>query len=361
MLFGLKLIKSTRLAVSISAVALALGLAACGPSPSTDDATDGEQGASGGSDLSGDIAIDGSSTVFPIPEAMAEEFQKANPGVRVTVGVSGTGGGFKKFCAGETDISDASRPIKKSEIEACEKGGIEYVELPIAYDAISVVVNPENDFAKCLTVEELNKMWAPDAKVDNWNQIRADFPDQKLTLYGPGTDSGTFDYFTDAINGEEGASRGDFTASEDDNVIVQGVSNDTGALGYFGLAYYEENQGKLKAVEIDDGDASNGEGCVGPSVETVDDSSYQPLARPIFIYVKKEAIARPEVKEFVDFYLATDNKSLVSEVGYIPMNEAIYTAVQARFEKEKTGSVFEGGSTVGVKLKDILEKEEKAK
>jgi phosphate transport system substrate-binding protein len=361
MFSGFKLINSTRLGVSISAVALALGLAACGDSSGTsEDTTGGDQSGSGGSDLTGDVAIDGSSTVFPITEAMAEEFQKANPDVRITVGVSGTGGGFKKFCAGETDISDASRPIKESEIEICEKAGIEYVELPVAYDAISVVVNPENDFAKCLTVEELNKMWEPEAKVDNWNQIRADFPDQKLTLYGPGTDSGTFDYFTDAINGEEGASRGDFTASEDDNVIVNGVSNDEGALGYFGLAYYEENQDNLKAVEIDDGDASNGEGCVTPSKETVDDSTYQPLARPIFIYVKKEAIARPEVKEFVDFYLATDSKELVSEVGYIPMTEPIYEAVQTRFENEKTGSVFEGGSTVGVKLKDILEKEEKA-
>ncbi len=364
MLLGLKLINSARLAVAISAVALALGLAACGDSSTTsEDTTGGDQGAtSGGSDLSGDIAIDGSSTVFPITEAMAEEFQKANPDVRITVGISGTGGGFKKFCAGETDISDASRPIKESEIELCQEGGIEYVELPVAYDAVSVVVNPENDFAACLTVEELNKMWEPDAQdeIDNWNQIRDDFPDQKLSLYGPGTDSGTFDYFTDAINGEEGASRGDFTASEDDNVVVQGVANDPGAIGYFGLAYYEENQGKLKAVEVDDGDDSNGEGCVTPSTETVDDGSYQPLARPIFIYVKKEAIARSEVKEFVDFYLATDSKDLVSEVGYIPMAEEIYTAVQTRFEDEKTGSVFDGGSTVGVNLKEVLGKEEKA-
>jgi len=362
MLLDFKLLNSARLAVSISAVALALGLAACGDSSTTSEngTNGGDETATEASDLSGDVAIDGSSTVFPITEAMAEEFQKANPDVRITVGVSGTGGGFKKFCAGETDISDASRPIKESEIELCEKGGIEYVELPVAYDAISVVANPDNDFATCLTVEELNKMWEPDSKIDNWNQVRDDFPDQKLSLYGPGTDSGTFDYFTDAINGEEGASRGDFTASEDDNVVVQGVSNDEGALGYFGLAYFEENQDKLKAVEIDDGDAENGDGCIAPSTETVDDTTYQPLARPIFIYVKKEAIARPEVKQFVDFYLATDSKELVSEVGYIPMPEEIYTAVQTRFENEKTGTVFDGGSTVGVKLKEVLVKEEKA-
>ncbi|NER46398.1 MAG: PstS family phosphate ABC transporter substrate-binding protein [Symploca sp. SIO1A3] len=356
MLLGIRLINSARSGISIiSTVVLALGLAACGGSPPSGGTTDGAQGAAG-SDLSGKIAIDGSSTVFPITEAMAEEFQKANPDVKITVGVSGTGGGFKKFCAGETDISDASRPIKESEIELCEKEGIEYVELPVAYDAISVVVHPDNDFAACLTVEELNKIWEPDSEIDNWNQVRDDFPDQKLSLYGPGTDSGTFDYFTDAINGDEGASRSDFTASEDDNVIVNGVSQDEGAMGYFGLAYYEENQGKLKAVEVDDEDDSNGEGCVVPSTETVDDTTYQPLARPIFIYVKKEAIARPEVKEFVDFYLATDSKELVSEVGYIPMAEEIYTAVQARFEGEQTGSVFGGESTVGVKLKEVLAK-----
>jgi len=357
MLLGIRLINSARSGVSIiSAVVLALGLAACGGGPPSGDANDGDQPTAAGSDLSGSIAIDGSSTVYPITEAMAEEFQKANPDVKITVGVSGTGGGFKKFCAGETDISDASRPIKKSEIEICEKAGIEYVELPVAYDAISVVVNPDNDFAACLTVEELNKIWEPESEIDNWNQVRDDFPDQKLNLYGPGTDSGTFDYFTDAINGDEGASRNDFTASEDDNVIVNGVSQDEGAMGYFGLAYYEENQGKLKAVEVDDEDDGNGEGCVAPSTETVDDTTYQPLARPIFIYVKKEAIARPEVKEFVDFYLATDSKELVSEVGYIPMAEEIYTAVQARFEGEQTGSVFGGESTVGVKLKEVLAK-----
>ncbi|MGF1542154.1 MAG: PstS family phosphate ABC transporter substrate-binding protein [Pleurocapsa sp.] len=298
------------------------------------------------------IAIDGSSTVFPITEAMAEEFQIANPGIRVTVGISGTGGGFKKFCAGETDIQDASRPIKESEIELCEQGGIEYIELPIAYDAMSVVVNPQNDWVDCLTTEELQTIWEPDAqgKINNWNQVRADFPDQPLSLYAPGTDSGTFDYFTDAINGEEGASRGDFTASEDDNVIVQGVANETGALGYFGLAYYEENPDTLKLVSIDDGDPSNGDGCILPSKATVEDSTYQPLSRPIFIYVKKDALARPEVQSFVEYYLDPANSELVSEVGYIPMDDSVYQGAQNRLENQTTGTIFGGGSTVGVNL-----------
>jgi phosphate transport system substrate-binding protein len=298
------------------------------------------------------ITIDGSSTVFPITEAMAEEFQRENPGTRVTVGISGTGGGFKKFCAGETDISDASRPIKESEMELCQQAGIEYIELPVAYDALSVVANPQNDWASCLTTEELQLIWSPDAqgKISNWNQVRPDFPDVPLALYGPGTDSGTFDYFTDAINGEEGASRGDYTASEDDNVIVQGVANDKGALGYFGLAYYEENQNSLKLISVDDGDPSNGEGCVPASVATVEDSTYQPLARPIFIYVKKEALSRPEVQSFVDYYMDPVNSELVSEVGYIPMNDAVYQAVQNRLENQTTGTIFGGGSTVGVNL-----------
>ncbi|MBE9129816.1 MULTISPECIES: PstS family phosphate ABC transporter substrate-binding protein [unclassified Coleofasciculus] len=355
--------QKTCLVSLLSIAALALGVVSCGNNESATSGNGETEQAATNADLSGDIAIDGSSTVFPITEAMAEEFQKLNSKVRVTVGVSGTGGGFKKFCAGETDISDASRPIKKEEIEACEKAGIEYVELPVAYDAISVVVNPKNDWATCLTVEELNKIWAPDAqgKVTNWNQVRSSFPDQEISLYGPGTDSGTFDYFTDAVNGKEGASRGDYTASEDDNVIVQGVSNGEGAIGYFGLAYYEENQGSLKAVTIDDGDPSNGEGCVTPSAATVEDSTYQPLARPIFIYVKKDAISRAPVAEFVNFYLQKDNGELVKQVGYIPMPEPVYDAVQARFENQKTGSLFDGGSTVGVKIKDILEKEEAGK
>ncbi|GAB4230943.1 MAG: hypothetical protein Kow0049_13050 [Stanieria sp.] len=298
------------------------------------------------------ITIDGSSTVFPITEAMAEEYQIANPGTRITVGISGTGGGFKKFCAGETDISNASRPIKTEEIELCKQNGIEYVELPVAYDGLSVVVNPQNDWVDCLTVEELKKIWEPSAqgKITNWNQVRADFPNQELSLYGAGTDSGTFDYFTDAIVGEESASRGDYTSSEDDNVIVQGVANDPNALGYFGLAYYEENQDKLKLVAIDDGDPSNGDGCITPSAETVNDGTYQPLARPEFIYVKKEALARPEVQSFVEYYLDPANSELVSEVGYIPMSDAVYQGAQNRLANQTTGTIFEGGSTVGVNL-----------
>lgn len=341
--------------IGLSSLALALILTACGGGEPATEGTE-QAAAGGGEDLSGQVAVDGSSTVFPITEAMAEEFQKANPGVRITVGVSGTGGGFKKFCNGETDISDASRPIKESEQEACAEAGIEYIEMPVAYDALSVVVNPNNDWASCLTTDELKTIWAPDAQgtITNWNQVRAEFPDRELNLYGPGTDSGTFDYFTDAIVGEEGASRGDYTASEDDNVIVQGVSNDEGALGYFGLAYLEENLDRLKAVGIDDEDPTNGEGCVKPSSDTVDSGTYQPLARPIFIYISKQAAERPEVRAFVEFYMAKENHSLVSEVGYVPLSDQLYQQAQTRFEERKTGSMFEGGSTVGVNLKDVL-------
>ncbi|MBE9170013.1 PstS family phosphate ABC transporter substrate-binding protein [Pleurocapsales cyanobacterium LEGE 06147] len=340
---------SYKFSVCLSLVTLLATLTAC-------DGGGQNAGSTNGETLRGDITIDGSSTVFPITEAMAEEFQIENPGTRVTVGISGTGGGFKKFCAGETDIQDASRPIKDSEMEACQQAGIEFIELPVAYDALSVVVNSQNDWVDCLTTEELQKIWEPAAqgKINNWSQVRADFPDQPLTLYGPGTDSGTFDYFTDAINGEEGASRGDYTASEDDNVIVQGVANDTGALGYFGLAYYEENQDKLKVVGIDDGDPSNGDGCIPPSVATVENSTYQPLARPIFIYVNKEALSRPEVQSFVNYYMDPANKDLVSEVGYIPLNDSVYQAIQTRLANQTTGTMFEGGSTVGVNLKEVL-------
>ncbi|RMF20661.1 MAG: PstS family phosphate ABC transporter substrate-binding protein [Cyanobacteria bacterium J083] len=347
----MKLIKkSSNLPVRLSLISLLLTLTACGGAETNTQTT---------SELTGTVTVDGSSTVFPITEAMAEEFQKNNPNVKVTVGVSGTGGGFKKFCAGETDISDASRPIKQSEIEACQKAGIEYIELPVAYDALTVVVNPKNDWAECLTVKQLNLIWKPESqgKINNWKQVSPEFPDKKLSLYGPGTDSGTFDYFTDAINGEEGASRGDYTASEDDNVIVTGVANDEGALGYFGLAYFEENRGKLKAVKIDDENPDNGDGCIEPSVATVEDGTYQPLARPIFIYVKKSALERPELKAFVDFYMDPANKELVSEVGYIPLSDEIYAKAQTRLTKQITGTVFGGGSTVGVKIKDLLDKE----
>ncbi len=270
------------------------------------------------------ITIDGSSTVFPITEAMAEEFRVSNPSINVSVGVSGTGGGFKKFCAGETAISNASRPIKDSEIELCKANGIQYMPLTVATDAITVVINPENTWATSLTTEQLAKMWAPAAEgtITKWNQIDPSFPNAPLNLYGPGTDSGTFDYFTDEINGEEGASRADYTASEDDNVLVLGVSRDKNALGYFGMSYYLENKDQVKAVGIASED-TNGTPVV-PSFENIE--SYKPLARPIFIYVNTAVMAsRPEVKSFVEFYL--DNaEEIVPTVGYVPRPAAEYTA-----------------------------------
>lgn len=306
--------------------------------------------------VEGTILVDGSSTVAPITAAVAEEFQTEYPDVRVPVGISGTGGGFKKFCAGETDISDASRPIKESEFEECKANGIEYVELPVAFDGLAVMVNPENDFAACLTVEELKKMWEPEAEgvIMNWNQIRADFPDQPLTLYGAGTDSGTYDYFTLATVGTEGSSRGDFLPSEDDNVLVQGIAGDPNALGFFGLAYYEENADKLKLVAVDNGDGN----CVEPNLETVADGTYQPLSRPIFIYVNRERIdQKDEISAFIEFYLANAGE-LVLEVGYIPLTDEIYALAQNRYDNRVTGSIFEGlGSTVGVSLEDLLAKE----
>jgi phosphate transport system substrate-binding protein len=329
--------RSKRLASTISLAVLLGSLAACGgtttptaESPAADATAEGAA-----SDLSGDVLADGSSTVYPITEAMAEEFMAANPGVRVTVGTSGTGGGFEKFCNGETVISNASRPIKEEELAKCQEKGIEVIELPVAIDALTVVVNPENDWATCLTVEELNKMWAPEAQstVTNWNQIRPDFPDAPLALYGPGTDSGTFDYFTETINGEGGASRGDFTASEDDNVLVTGVEGDKNALAYFGYAYYVENEGRLKAVEIDGGD-----GCVAPNQEDVLNNTYQPLSRPLFIYVSKAAAEKPEVKAFIDFYIDPANKGFVEETGYVGMSDDIYAQANDRFEKGETGS-----------------------
>ncbi|MBD2257113.1 PstS family phosphate ABC transporter substrate-binding protein [Pseudanabaena sp. FACHB-2040] len=344
----------SRSAYSVALAALVAGLAACGgDSPTaTTEGTDAG-GTDSPSGIAGDIQVDGSSTVFPISEAMAEEFMAANPETRVTVGVSGTGGGFEKFCTGETDISNASRPIKQEEIEACEQAGVEFVELPVAFDGITVVTNTGNDWVQCLTTEELNTIWAPEAEgqVANWNQVRPDFPNQPLGLYGPGTDSGTFDYFTDAINGEEGASRGDYTASEDDNVVVQGVGSDDGGLGYFGYAYYEENEGQLKALEIEN---EAGE-CVAPSRETIADGTYAPLARPIFIYVNREAYeTKPQVQAFVDYQVDPANEELVSEAGYIALPADISEKVVARVSNATTGSIYEGGSSVGVKLSDKL-------
>lgn len=302
------------------------------------------------------IKVDGSSTVFPITEAVAEEFQAANREVKVTVGISGTGGGFKKFCSGETDLSDASRPIKPSEVELCAKNGIEYVELPVAYDGLAVLVNPKNDWVTSMTVAELKKLWEPEAqgKVTRWSQLREGWPDEKVTLYGAGVDSGTYDYFTEAVVGKEHSSRGDFTSSEDDNVLVQGIAGDPHALGFFGFAYYAENADKLKLVPIDDGKAENGDGPVAPSAKTVRNGTYQPLSRPIFVYVAKKALERPELVSFVKFYLANAAK-LVSEVGYIPLPDRAYALAQERVDARVTGSLFHGkGSQVGVSIEDLL-------
>jgi len=300
------------------------------------------------------IAIDGSSTVFPITEAMAEEFQKANKGVRVTVGIAGTGGGFKKFCRGETDISDASRPITEKERADCKAANVEFIELPIALDALTVIVNPKNDWVKEMTVAELKKIWEPEAqgKITNWKQVRDSFPDRPLKLYGAGTDSGTYDYFTAAIVGKEHSSRGDFTASEDDNVLVQGIAGDVNALGFFGLAYYVENASKLKAVAIKAKDDAK---AVMPSVEAARDGSYQPLSRPIFIYVSKKSIeSKPEVGKFVEFYLDKNNAlKLVKEVGYVPLPDKAYDAFMQRFKDRALGTAFHG-SKVGISVDELL-------
>jgi phosphate transport system substrate-binding protein len=276
--------------------------------------------ANGNGDLSGDIDGDGSSTVFPITEAVAEEFGKLHSGVRVTAGVSGTGGGFEKFCAGETDFNDASRAIEQDEIDACAAANIEFTEFEVAFDGLAVVTNPANDFVDCLTVAELMSIWEPAAEgsVTNWSQVREGFPDQALNLYGPGTDSGTFDYFTDVINGEEGASRADYQASEDDNVLVQGITGDDGGLGYFGLAYFEENADRLKLLGVD-----SGAGCITPDATTVLDGTYAPLSRPLYVYVRNDSLARPEVAEFMRFYL-TEGAALAEEVGYVRASQDIY-------------------------------------
>ena len=307
----------------------------------------------GNGGLSGTVRVDGSSTVFPITEAMAEEFRKVEPAVRVTVGISGTGGGFKRFTAGEIDISDASRPIDPSEAELAKQNGIEYIELPVAFDGLSVLVNPRNDFVSSLTVAELKRIWEPDSGVHRWSDIQPAWPSREIHLYGPGTDSGTFDYFTQAINGREKASRPDFSASEDDNVLVQGISGDADALGYFGFAYYAENRERLKLVAVDGGD-----GPVLPSAATILDGSYQPLSRPIFIYVTMKAAMRPEVQAFVRFYL-TQAKNLVGQVGYVPLPDQVYELARERFEQGQTGSVFEAkGPQVGVRLEDLLQREQ---
>jgi phosphate transport system substrate-binding protein len=303
------------------------------------------------------VKIDGSSTVFPVTEAVAEDFQKAKKQkVKVTVGISGTGGGFKKFCRNETDVSNASRPILKAEMADCAKAGIEYVELPVAFDALTVVVNPKNSFINQLTVAEMKKMWEPAAqgKVTRWNQVNPAWPDQPMKLFGPGADSGTFDYFTEAVVGKSKSSRGDFTASEDDNVLVTGVARDVNGLGYFGFAYYVENKDKLKAVPI-----VNEKGqAVTPSMEAVEKGTYTPLARPIFIYVNIKSLGKPEVKEFVEYYMKHGAK-LAREVKYVPLPEVAYKTAWEHVQKGKKGTVFGGVAEVGVTIEELLKREAK--
>ncbi len=304
------------------------------------------------------VKIDGSSTVYPITEGVAEDFQKMKKNaIKVTVGISGTGGGFKKFCRGETDISNASRPILQKEMDDCKAAGVEYVELPVAFDALTVVINPKNTWLKQATVEELKKLWEPAAqgKVMRWNQVNPAWPDAPVKLFGAGADSGTFDYFTEAIVGKSKSSRGDFTASEDDNVLVQGVSQDVNALGFFGYAYYAENQSRLKALPIVE---KAGKPAVLPSEASVLDGSYQPLSRPIFIYVNVKSLAKPEVKEFAEYMLKGAAK-IAKEVKYVPLPAKAYTIGQEHIAKVKKGTVFGGKNEVGVRIDDLLAREAK--
>ena len=316
----------------VLALVLPASLTACGrdrPAAATAEETT-DTGAFPEEDLSGTVRADGSSTVAPLVSLAAERFRTEEPGVKVTVGISGTGGGFERFCRGETDLSNASRKIEEDEIAACKKKGIDYIELQVANDGLSVVVNNGNDWAKCLTVEQLKKIWQPGSKIKNWKDVDPSFPSQKLTLYGPGTDSGTFDYFTDAIVGEEGASRSDYTASEDDNVIVRGVSGEKGALGYFGLSYLESNEGKLKGVAVD-----GGNGCVPPSVQTVQDGTYKPLSRPLFTYAKKSSLEKLEVDAFLEFLL--DNQETIGRGAlFVPLTSD---------QLERSRTVLEGAAT----------------
>jgi phosphate transport system substrate-binding protein len=299
------------------------------------------------------VKVDGSSTVFPITEAMAEEFQREHSGVQVTVGIAGTGGGFQRFCNGETQVSNASRPIKPVEVEACRASGVEYIELPVAYDGLSVLVHPDNDWVDFLSVEELKEIWKPDSTVMKWSDVRAGWPDKEMVLVGADTDSGTFDYFTAAIVGKEGASRPDYTASSDDNVLVTAIAREKNALGYFGFAYYAENTDKLKLVPIDPG-----AGPVLPSRETISNGAYVPLSRPLFIYINAQDAGRADVQEFVRYYLDARNLPLVRDVGYVELPEGAYALVRARFEARTTGSTFAGaGSHMGVSVERLLGRE----
>jgi len=346
-------LRSRSMVRATAGLALVASLAACGQS--AQDARGGRAPAGSGPSL---VALDGSSTVFPISEAVAEEFQKVEKSIRVTVGISGTGGGFQKFCRAEIDISDASRPISASEVEACKKAGVDYIELPIAYDGIAIAVNPKANWADKITTAELKTLWAPEAqgKVTKWSQVRKGWPDREIHLFGAGVDSGTYDYFTEAINGKAKASRGDFTSSEDDNVLVQGIANDELALGFIPFAYFEGNHDKLKLVPVDDGKADNGNEAISPSPDTIRTGTYQPLSRPVFIYVSKKAAERPEVQKFVEFYVKNTEK-LVREVNYVGLGDAAYQMVDDRFAKRTLGSVFSGANTVGVTIDQLLAKE----
>jgi phosphate transport system substrate-binding protein len=313
-----------------------LAAAGCGGGRGGDDDASGTtttaSGSDGGEQLSGRIEADGSSTVGPFTSAAAERFQQEQSDVQITVGVSGTGGGFERFCRGETDLSNASRPIKDEEAAICEQNGIEFVEFQVVNDALTVVVNSDNDWIDCITTDQLATIWGPGSDVQNWNQIDPSFPDEELALFGPGTDSGTFDYFTDEINGEEGASRSDYSASENDNTIVTGVSGEPGGLGYFGFSYFEENQDTLKALEVEGGD-----GCVAPSVETAQDGSYKPLSRPLFIYAKTASFQKPEVKGFIGYTL--DNAvEIAEEADFVPLTDEQVEKAKADFEAAGGGA-----------------------
>ena len=335
------------------ALTVAGPLAGCGNQKGPDDRTD-KPAAAGGS-LSGRVTVDGSATVFPLSKAMAQAFRESNPAVQFAIEFSGTGGGFQKFCAGQIDIAGASRPIKSAESEQCTAQRIQYIEVPVAFDSLAVVANAKNNFVDCLTVKELKAIWEPAAenKISQWNQIRASFPAQPLALFGPGKLSGTFDYFTLAIVGTEASSRSDYAKSEDDMVIERGVAAEPNALGYFGYAYYQANKDRLKIVAVD-----NGHGCVTPSSQTVADGTYQPLTRPLFVYVNLAAAARPEVKAFTRFYLAPESTKYVTKVGYIPLPAAALVTQASRFEKGVTGSALGGhGSVTGVTLNAFDEEE----
>jgi phosphate transport system substrate-binding protein len=304
------------------------------------------------------IAIDGSSTVFPISEAYAEDFQQLKRGtVRVTVGISGTGGGFKKFCRGETDVSNGSRPILKQEIEACARNGISFIEMPIAFDALTITVSPKNDFMNCITLAQLKMMWEPAAqgKVMNFSDVDPSWPARKMTLFGAGADSGTFDYFTEAVNGKAKSTRADFTASEDDNVLVQGIERDANSLGYIPYAYYEPHQKQLKAIAIDEG---KGKGCVKPSLEAVTAGTYNPLARPLFIYISSKSAEKPEVRDYVEFIM-TQGSALVKEVKYLALPDAAYATALKHFKDGRKGSVFGGVPEVGISIEELMKRDTK--